>query len=94
MAYLTRSFFPDFANSQVGHEQRIIRPRVSKQIDFEGELAVVIGRTSRYISEPDALACLGGCLGAAAFANPVDYRDRTANHTEGDESDHRPFESG
>ena len=48
---LTGSFFRDFANSQVGHEQPIIRPRVSEQIDFEGELAVVIGRTSRYISE-------------------------------------------
>lgn len=52
--------FTRFANSQVGHEQPIIRPRVSEQLDFEGELAVVIGRAGRYISEADALSFVAG----------------------------------
>lgn len=52
--------FTRFANSQVGHEQPIIRPRVSEQLDFEGELAVVIGRTGRHIPETDALSFIAG----------------------------------
>jgi 2-keto-4-pentenoate hydratase/2-oxohepta-3-ene-1,7-dioic acid hydratase in catechol pathway len=52
--------FARFANSQVGHEQPIIRPRVSEQLDFEGELAVVIGRAGRYIPEADALSFVAG----------------------------------
>lgn len=52
--------FTRFANSQVGHEQPIIRPRVSEQLDFEGELAVVIGRAGRHISESDALSFVAG----------------------------------
>jgi 2-keto-4-pentenoate hydratase/2-oxohepta-3-ene-1,7-dioic acid hydratase in catechol pathway len=52
--------FTRFANSQVGHEQPIIRPRVSEQLDFEGELAVVIGRVGRHISEADALSFIAG----------------------------------
>ncbi|MGI8960876.1 MAG: fumarylacetoacetate hydrolase family protein [Bryobacteraceae bacterium] len=52
--------FARFANSQVGHGQPIIRPRVSEQLDFEGELAVVIGRAGRHISEADALSFVAG----------------------------------
>jgi 2-keto-4-pentenoate hydratase/2-oxohepta-3-ene-1,7-dioic acid hydratase in catechol pathway len=52
--------FTRFANSQVGHEQPMIRPRVSEQLDFEGELAVVIGRAGRHISEADALSFVAG----------------------------------
>jgi 2-keto-4-pentenoate hydratase/2-oxohepta-3-ene-1,7-dioic acid hydratase in catechol pathway len=32
--------FTRFANTQVGHQQAIIRPASSEQLDFEGELAV------------------------------------------------------
>jgi 2-keto-4-pentenoate hydratase/2-oxohepta-3-ene-1,7-dioic acid hydratase in catechol pathway len=47
--------FGRFANSQTGHLANIIRPRVSKDLDFEGELAVIIGKPGRYISR--AAAC-------------------------------------
>jgi 2-keto-4-pentenoate hydratase/2-oxohepta-3-ene-1,7-dioic acid hydratase in catechol pathway len=46
--------FGRFANSQTGHLANIIRPRVSRDLDFEGELAVIIGRPGRYISRKDA----------------------------------------
>lgn len=49
-----------FANSQVGHGQPLVRPRASVQFDYEGELAVVIGRRARAVSEADALACVAG----------------------------------
>jgi 2-keto-4-pentenoate hydratase/2-oxohepta-3-ene-1,7-dioic acid hydratase in catechol pathway len=35
--------FGRFANSQTGHLTNIIRPKVSTHLDFEGELAIIIG---------------------------------------------------
>ena len=40
--------------SQVAHGQPIVRPRVSESLDWEGELAVVIGKAGRDIAEADA----------------------------------------
>lgn len=42
------------AGSQVGHEAPIVRPRVSDRLDYEGEVALVIGKAGRDISEADA----------------------------------------
>ncbi len=36
--------FTRFADSQTGHLQPIIRPQVSQKLDFEGELAIVVGK--------------------------------------------------
>lgn len=47
-------------SSQVGHGTNLVRPRVSQQLDFEGELAVIIGRSGRYIAEADAFAHVAG----------------------------------
>jgi 2-keto-4-pentenoate hydratase/2-oxohepta-3-ene-1,7-dioic acid hydratase in catechol pathway len=47
--------FTRFANSQMGHEQPMIRPSVSEQLDFEGELAVVIGKRGRHLKRDAAL---------------------------------------
>jgi len=44
----------------VGHGQAILRPRVSTQLDYEGELAVIIGRGGRYIRREDALSHVAG----------------------------------
>lgn len=54
------SLFVRFPSSQVGHEQDVIKPRISDEFDFEGELAVVIGRPARHLSEGDALGCVAG----------------------------------
>jgi 2-keto-4-pentenoate hydratase/2-oxohepta-3-ene-1,7-dioic acid hydratase in catechol pathway len=52
--------FTRFANSQTGHLSPIIRPRVSHDLDFEGELAVIIGKPGRYIPRGDALQHVAG----------------------------------
>ncbi|MBR1218826.1 fumarylacetoacetate hydrolase family protein [Bradyrhizobium sp. U87765 SZCCT0131] len=54
------ALFARFATSQVGHLQPVIRPRVSEHFDYEGELALVIGRAGRHIRRKDALAHVAG----------------------------------
>ena len=54
------SFFLRFADSQVGHGQSMLRPRESTQLDYEAEIAVVIGRGGRRISEADAWDHIAG----------------------------------
>jgi len=46
--------------SQIGHLQPLLRPRVSQQLDFEGELAVVIGQPGRHIRASQALDHVAG----------------------------------
>ena len=52
--------FTRFANSQVGHGQPMIKPNVSEMFDFEGEMAVIIGKSCRHVSEADALSVVAG----------------------------------
>jgi len=49
------SLFVRFPRSFVGHETPLIRPRESNQIDYEGEIAIVIGKAGRRIAEAEAL---------------------------------------
>src|SRR5438045_1206705 len=49
------SMFIRLANTLVGHEGELIRPLVSHSFDFEGELALVIGRPGRHIPVERAL---------------------------------------
>ncbi len=49
------SLFPRFARSFTGHEQPLVRPKASAQLDYEGEIVVVIGKGGRHISETNAL---------------------------------------
>ena len=46
--------FVRFSGSQVGHGQPLIKPNVSQQFDFEGELAVIIGRPARQVPRSEA----------------------------------------
>lgn len=43
------TIFVRFAEAQVGHDQPMIRPKESDKFDFEGEIAVVIGKRGRRI---------------------------------------------
>jgi 2-keto-4-pentenoate hydratase/2-oxohepta-3-ene-1,7-dioic acid hydratase in catechol pathway len=52
--------FVRFPDSLVGHNQPILRPRVSERFDFEGELAVVIGKRARHVSRETALDHVAG----------------------------------
>jgi 2-keto-4-pentenoate hydratase/2-oxohepta-3-ene-1,7-dioic acid hydratase in catechol pathway len=54
------TIFARYANSQTGHLQPIIRPKVSTDLDYEGELAVIIGKPGRYISKNDAMSHVAG----------------------------------
>ncbi|WP_297844553.1 fumarylacetoacetate hydrolase family protein [Pseudomonas sp.] len=52
--------FTRFADSQTAHLQPIIRPTASHKLDFEGELAVVIGKPARHVKQADALDYVAG----------------------------------
>jgi 2-keto-4-pentenoate hydratase/2-oxohepta-3-ene-1,7-dioic acid hydratase in catechol pathway len=49
-------FFAKFRNSLIGPEDEIVLPPTSEQIDYEAELAVVIGKRCRRVAPEDALA--------------------------------------
>ena len=46
--------------SQVGHGGSLVRPKLSDSLDYEGEVAIVIGKPGRYISRADALSHIAG----------------------------------
>jgi len=52
--------FTRFADTLVGHGQPLIRPRNSDNYDFEGELALVIGRTAHHVKAAEALDYVAG----------------------------------
>ena len=54
------SIFVRFASSQIGDGDPILIPRVSSALDYEGELALVIGRPGRYIKAENALDHVAG----------------------------------
>ena len=54
------TFFPRVRSSLVAHEQPIVKPRVSDQFDYEGELVAVIGREGRHIAREHALEHVAG----------------------------------
>jgi 2-keto-4-pentenoate hydratase/2-oxohepta-3-ene-1,7-dioic acid hydratase in catechol pathway len=54
------SIFVRFPASLVAHEEPILRPPESKQLDYEGEVALVVGRHARRIAERDAMSCVSG----------------------------------
>ena len=54
------TIFARFANTQTGHLTDILRPRVSTHLDFEGELAIIIGKRGRYIARDRALDHIAG----------------------------------
>ncbi len=54
------TLFLRIAASQVGHAQAMVRPRASVELDYEGELAVVLGRKGRHIPESEAMSYVAG----------------------------------
>jgi 2-keto-4-pentenoate hydratase/2-oxohepta-3-ene-1,7-dioic acid hydratase in catechol pathway len=74
--------FAKFANSLIGPGEPIVRPAISDEIDYEAELAVVIGRRCRSVSEAQAMDYVAGGM---PF-NDVSARDlqmRTSQWTAG-----------
>jgi acylpyruvate hydrolase len=70
------------ANAATGHLQPIVIPRSTEQVDYEAELAIVIGKRARHVSEADALQYVAGYT----IINDVSARDvqkRTSQWTLG-----------
>jgi 2-keto-4-pentenoate hydratase/2-oxohepta-3-ene-1,7-dioic acid hydratase in catechol pathway len=65
------SIFFRAPGSLVGHRQPIVRPRESEQLDYEGEIALVIGRVGRRIAAERALNYVAG----ATLCNEGTIRD-------------------
>lgn len=65
------SLFPRFARSFTGHDEPLIRPPESPQLDYEGEIVLVIGKGGRRIAEKDAL----GHVAALSLCNEGTLRD-------------------
>ena len=86
---------PLFFNKQTscitGPRDDIVMPRVSDQLDYEGELGIVIGHAGRYLSREAARAAIFGYV----VVNDVSVRDwqlRSPTHTMGKSFDsHGPF---
>jgi len=64
-------FFGKYRNSLTGPTSAILLPRVSNQIDYEGELAVIIGTRCKEVSEQEALQYVAGYT----IMNDVSARD-------------------
>jgi 2-keto-4-pentenoate hydratase/2-oxohepta-3-ene-1,7-dioic acid hydratase in catechol pathway len=54
------SMFYRAPNSVVGSGQKLIRPKVSEQLDYEGEIALVIGRECKHVPKESALGVIAG----------------------------------
>jgi len=76
------SFFLRVASSLTAHREPIVRPPCSTQLDYEAELAVVIGRRARHLSETEALAIVAGysCFNDGSLR---DYQRKTGQWTIG-----------
>ncbi len=64
-------FFSKFTSCLIGAGEPIVLPRVSEQLDYEAELAVVVGRPGRYIPEREAFGYVAGYT----ILNDVSVRD-------------------
>ena len=64
-------FFTKFRNAVIGHGDPILLPRVSKKVDWEVELAVIIGKQGKYIQKNHAMEHVAGYT----IANDISFRD-------------------
>ena len=54
------SIFIRYPDSLVGHDVPLVRPKASDKFDYEGELAVIIGKPCRHVAPADAWDVIGG----------------------------------
>ncbi len=64
-------FFTKFRNAIIGPGDPILLPRISKKVDWEVELAVIIGRKGKYIRKDEAMEYVAGY----SISNDVSFRD-------------------
>jgi len=46
--------------SMVPHEQPIVRPKVSEQLDYEAEMMLIVGRRAKHLTMANATSCIAG----------------------------------
>ena len=63
--------FAKFSSCLIAHGEPIIRPAITSELDYEGELAVIIGRRATDVAVGDALGYVGGYT----IINDVSARD-------------------
>jgi len=75
-------FFLRVAGSLCGHLEPIVQPSVSERLDYEGELALVIGRRARHVPTSDAYDVIAGysCFNDGSVR---DWQRHTAQITSG-----------
>ena len=75
-------FFLRGATSLIAHGEAGLRPRVSERFDYEAELAVVIGKKARHLTQANALDCVFGysCFNDMSVR---DYQKKTPQWTIG-----------
>src|SRR5262245_46585509 len=62
----------------IAHEEPVVIPADAKKVQYEGELAVVIGRRAKHLSEAEALSCvLGYTIGNDVSERTWQKSDRT-----------------
>ena len=54
------SLFPRYISGFVGHDENLVRPPESEQLDYEGEIVLIIGKSGRRIAEADAYDHVAG----------------------------------
>jgi 2,4-diketo-3-deoxy-L-fuconate hydrolase len=69
--------FAKYPNTVIGHGEAIRIPPITEQADYEAELAVVVGRAARNVSESEALDYVFG------YANANDVSSRDLQFSEG-----------
>ena len=76
------TLFVRFPDSHVGHGEAMIRPSVSEEFDFEGELAFIVGSGGRHIPASRALECIAGysCYNDGSIR---DFQRHTTQFTSG-----------
>jgi 2-keto-4-pentenoate hydratase/2-oxohepta-3-ene-1,7-dioic acid hydratase in catechol pathway len=74
--------FTRFQSTLVGHGGAIVRPRCSHELDYEAELAVVIGSRVRHATPSSALDAVAG-YSIFNDASVRDYQMRTSQFTMG-----------
>ncbi len=76
------TIFVRFANAQMGHEQQMVRPTESQTLDYEGEIAMIIGKPGRRISKAEALQHVAG-FGIYNDGSVRGYQRHTSQFTPG-----------
>lgn len=72
------TLFSRWPDTHVGHGARLVLPSVSEYFDYEGELALIIGRAGRRIPEAEAMTHVAGY----SCYNDGSIRDRQRHSTQ------------